>query len=641
MLSISKISKHFGPKTLFKDLSFQLNAGDRVGLVGANGAGKSTLFSIILGQTEADSGQIELERGLTIGFLPQESAPTDAATVLELACSINPTFKRIYQQLREHPAANSEVRLQAQARFAELDGYALEAKAQQILAALSFKPDAIRQAANRLSGGWIMRAHLARLLLMEPDLLMLDEPTNHLDLETLDWFQSQLKRFAGSLITISHDRAFLNAVCSSIIEINHNRLNRYQGGYDQYQIQKAERDAQYRAAYNNQQKEIAHLEDFIRRFQAKASKASQAQARIKQLEKMERLSPPESEDSSIAFSFPQPLKSGQKVVKLDAIQQAYGNQPIYQGLNLEIQRGERVVLVGPNGAGKSTLLKIIAERVPIQSGSCQLGHQVQLGYFSQQRSEELNLNNTVLEEVSQRHVVGLSEVAIRSLLGAFLFKGDDVHKCVKVLSGGEKSRLALVKLLLDPPNLLLLDEPTTHLDIASIDALVQALKSYTGTLIFVSHDVYFIRSLAERTIQINAGKLTHYAGNYDYYLQKSGVSNDRKGLVAGQKMEAVKSEKSAAPPKESAKDRRRRLAQDRAQERKKRSQMEKLIQGLEKNIIDLEQEQAQLTQSLAADDHAAKANLAIQLARISKRLAEKNYEWECAAEKLESICQEA
>ena len=264
-----------------------------------------------------------------------------------------------------------------------------------------------------------------------------------------------------------------------------------------------------------------------------------------------------------------------------------------------------------------------------------------MGYFSQQRSEELHLDNTVLEEVSQKHVAGLSEVAIRSLLGAFLFKGDDVHKSIKVLSGGEKSRLALVKLLLDPPNLLLLDEPTTHLDIASIDALVQALKSYTGTLIFVSHDVYFIRSLAERTIQINAGSLKHYAGNYDYYLRKSGVSNDRKGLVAGQKMDAVKSEKSADSNKESAKDRRRRLAQDRAQERKKRSQIEKLIQELEKHIIDLEHEQAQLTQSLAANDKSAKASIAIQLARISKRLSEKNYEWECAAEKLESICQEA
>lgn len=640
MLTISKISKHFGPKTLFKDLSFQLNAGDRVGLVGANGAGKSTLFSIILGQTEADSGQIELERELTIGFLPQESAPTDAATVLELACSINQHFTHIYQQLRAHPDPDSEIRLQALARFAELDGYALEAKAQQILAALSFKPEAIRQAANRLSGGWIMRAHLARLLLMEPDLLMLDEPTNHLDLETLDWFQSQLKRFSGSLITISHDRAFLNAVCSSMIEINHNRLHRYQGGYDQYRLQKAERDAQYRAAYNNQQKEIAHLEDFIRRFRAKASKASQAQARIKQLEKMERLSPPESEESSIAFSFPQPVKSGQKVVQLQAIHQAYGSQRIYQDLNLEVQRGERIVLVGPNGAGKSTLLKIIAERVPIQAGNCQLGHQVQVGYFSQQRSEELNLSNTVLEEVSQRHMVGLSEVSIRSLLGAFLFKGDEVHKRVEVLSGGEKSRLALVKLLLDPPNLLLLDEPTTHLDIASIDALVQALKSYSGTLIFVSHDVYFIRSLAERTIQINAGSLTHYAGDYDYYLRKSEAISDRTGLIAGQKVPALSSEKNIETTKESAKDRRRRLAQDRAHARKKRSQIESHIQDLEKNIIDLEQEQAQLTESLATDKHPTKATLAVQLARVSKRLSEKNYEWECAAEKLEQICKE-
>ena len=346
-----------------------------------------------------------------------------------------------------------------------------------------------------------------------------------------------------------------------MIEINHQSTASLSGGYDQYRVQKAERDAQYRAAYNNQQKEIAHLEDFYQdAFRAKASKASQAQARIKQLEKMERLSPPESEESSIAFSFPQPVKSGQKVVQLQAIHQAYDSQRIYQDLNLEVQRGERIVLVGPNGAGKSTLLKIIAERVPIQSGNCQLGHQVQVGYFSQQRSEELNLSNTVLEEVSQRHVVGLSEVSIRSLLGAFLFKGDEVHKRVEVLSGGEKSRLALVKLLLDPPNLLLLDEPTTHLDIASIDALVQALKSYTGTLIFVSHDVYFIRSLAERTIQINAGSLTHYAGDYDYYLRKSEAVSDRTGLIAGQKVPALSSEKNIETTKESAKDRRRRLA---------------------------------------------------------------------------------
>ena len=361
---------------------------------------------------------------------------------------------------------------------------------------------------------------------------------------------------------------------------------------------------------------------------------------MKQLEKMERLSPPESEEGSIAFSFPQPIKSGQKVVQLQAIHQAYGSQAIYQDLNLEIQRGERVVLVGPNGAGKSTLLKIIAERIPIQSGSCQLGHQVQVGYFSQQRSEELNLNNTVLEEVSQRHIPGLSEVAIRSLLGAYLLIGDELHKSIKVLSGGEKSRLALVKLLLDPPNLLLLDEPTTHLDIASINALVQALKAYTGTLLFVSHDVYFIRSLGERTIQINAGTLSHYAGNYDYYLRKSGATSDQTGLIAGQKVQAGKAEKNIEPTKESAKDRRRRLAQDRAQARKNRSHIEKLIQKLEKTIIELEQEQAQLTQSLSRDDHASKAEQSLKLARITKRLAEKNYEWECAAEKLENIYQE-
>lgn len=643
MLTISKISKGYGQKTLFTDISLRLLRGERIGLVGPNGAGKTTLFSIILGTAEPDSGLIELERDIQIGFLPQESAPMGQETVAELATSISPEFTEIFRVLREHPDPNDSARLDAMGRFVELDGYNLEAKAKRILAGLAFRPEDVDQPANTLSGGWIMRAHLARLLVMEPDLLMLDEPTNHLDLETLGWFQGQLKRYSGAILTISHDREFLNATCDGIVEISHGRLNRYHGNYEDYLTQKAEREAQHLAAYNNQQREIAHLEDFVRRFRAKASKATQAQARLKQLEKMERIAAPESADKTIAFSFPQPQRSGQRVATLEHVQQAYGEHVVYTDLELQIEKGERIVLVGPNGAGKSTLLKILAELVPIQGGQRELGHNVSVGYFSQQRVDVLNLERSVLDEAMERIENGMNEQNVRSILGAFLFRGDDVFKKVKVLSGGEKSRLALVKLLLAPPNFLLLDEPTTHLDISSIDALVGALKGYTGTLVFVSHDVHFIRALSERTIQIQAGAATEFAGNYDYYLRKSGAQSEQSGLVAGVKN--ARPDGSPAPkkkePKMNAKERRRQAAEARKagnSGNNSRQQLEKQVQQLEAEIVLLEKEQAEIGLHMEAPATYANTELAKELttkaSRISKRLDEKNREWECAAEKL-------
>lgn len=643
MLTISKISKGYGQKTLFTDISLRLLRGERIGLVGPNGAGKTTLFSIILGTAEPDSGLIELERDIKIGFLPQESAPMGQETVAELATSISPEFTEIFRVLREHPDPNDSARLDAMQRFVELDGYNLEAKAKRILAGLAFRPEDVDQPANTLSGGWIMRAHLARLLVMEPDLLMLDEPTNHLDLETLGWFQGQLKRYSGAILTISHDREFLNATCDGIVEISHGRLNRYHGNYEDYLTQKAEREAQHLAAYNNQQREIAHLEDFVRRFRAKASKATQAQARLKQLEKMERIEAPESADKTIAFSFPQPQRSGQRVATIEHVQQAYGEHVVYTDLNLQIEKSERIVLVGPNGAGKSTLLKILAELIPIQGGQRELGHNVSVGYFSQQRVDVLNLERSVLDEAMERIENGMNEQNVRSILGAFLFRGDDVFKKVKVLSGGEKSRLALVKLLLAPPNFLLLDEPTTHLDISSIDALVGALKGYTGTLVFVSHDVHFIRALSERTIQIQAGAATEYAGNYDYYLRKSGAQSEQSGLVAGVKN--ARPDGSPAPkkkePKMNAKERRRQAAEARKAGNtgnNSRQQLEKQVQQLEAEIVLLEKELAEIGKKMEAPETYANADLAKELtinaSRVSKRLDEKNYEWESSAEKL-------
>ena len=643
MLTVSQVSKGFGPQTLFTEVSLRLLSGDRVGLVGPNGTGKTTLFSIILGESEPDSGKIELERGTRIGFLPQESAPTGEETVTELAASISPELEDIFKTLREVPDPDATERLEALEKFAELDGHNLEAKAKRVLAGLAFRPEDFDKPAHTLSGGWIMRAHIARLLVMEPDLLMLDEPTNHLDLETLGWFQGQLKRYSGAILTISHDREFLNATCDGIVEISHRKLRKYQGNYENYLVQKAEREAQHLAAYQNQQREIAHLESFITRFRAKASKATQAQARIKQLEKMERIEAPESTEATISFRFPQPQRSGQRVAVCKNVRQAYGDLVVYKDLDLEIEKHQRIVLVGPNGAGKSTLLKILGKVIPIEAGTCELGHNVEVGYFSQQRVDVLDLERTALEEAMERVENDMTEVNVRTLMGAFLFRGDDVFKKVKVLSGGEKSRLALIKLLLAPPNLLLLDEPTTHLDMPSIDAFIQALKDYTGTIVFVSHDVHFIRAIAQHTIQIEAGKITPYAGDYDYYLRKSKAFSEQSGLVAGLRNASPQGETKTKEKAKgvNAKDRRRMEAQKRKEQSAKRKGIEERIALLESKILALEEEQAAISKQLEdpssySDQEKAK-ELNVKAARISKRLEEKNYEWEVAAEELSGL----
>ncbi len=643
MIILSNISKAYGPKSLFSDVSLRLLKGEKLGLVGPNGAGKTTLFSIILGELDADNGKVELERGKSIGFLPQESAPTADESVLELATAVSPELSEIQKNLRLHPEAEDPIRIHALEEFAELEGFTLEAKAKKILSGLAFGQSDFDKTARTLSGGWIMRAHLARLLVMEPDLLMLDEPTNHLDLETLSWFQNQLKRYSGAILTISHDRAFLNGICNGILEIAHGRLHRYQGNYERYLTQKAEREAQHLAAYRNQQREIAHHEDFIRRFRAKASKASQAQARIKQLEKMERIPAPETEAETLSFRFPQPERSGQRVATLKNVKQAYGEHVVYEGLNLEVEKNERIVLVGPNGAGKSTLLKILTNLVPIESGIRELGHQVNVGYFSQQRVDLLNIENTVLDEAMQKVKTQVHTQDVRGMLGTFLFRGDDVFKKVKVLSGGEKSRLALVKLLLSPPNLMLLDEPTTHLDMPSIDAVIQALKDYTGTLIFVSHDLHFIRALAKRTIRIEAGKTTNFAGDYDYYLWKSGAASEKEGLVEGLR-DARPNEHSADSGKAkvlSAKERRRLKAEANKKANREKKRMQELVAKLEKEILALEEEQSVVNEQLADPDsyndpEKGKA-LNEHASRIARRLNERNYEWEIEAEKLSNL----
>lgn len=646
MLTLAQVSKSFGGRTLFSDVSLQVNRDDRIGLVGPNGAGKSTLFSLILGEDSPDDGKVVKERGATVGFLPQESAPVGDETVLELACAISPELSRAQMIIhRQDPEAEeTEEYHEALATFAELGGHSIEAKAKQILHGLAFREADFNRAATTLSGGWIMRAHLARLLVQEPDLLLLDEPTNHLDLESLVWFQEHLRRYEGGILMISHDREFLNQLVESIIEIAHGKLHRYRGNYESYVGQKVAREEQHLAAYKNQQKEIAALQEFADRFRAKASKASQAQSKLKQIERMEKIEAPIGNERTVGrFRFPQPPRSGQRVITVKDINHAYGELTVYRGMNFEAERGQRTVLVGPNGAGKSTLLKLLAGVLEVQHGTREVGHNVRVGYFAQHRVEMLHPKHTVLESVMDMENP-VSEQTARTVLGSFLFRGDDVFKPVAVLSGGEKSRLALVKLLLDPPNLLLMDEPTTHLDIGSIDALITALEQYEGTIIFISHDVHFIRAIAKTVLHISAGQLTPYAGDYQYYLDKSQATSARHALTAGEKLTdsragnapaASKAKEGAPLGMKEMKEKRRQEANERIAKAKIKRERERQIAEIEMQVFRLEARQRELTAELETPEPYAPGGNAVQLNRelstVSGELAQLTARWEALA----------
>jgi ATP-binding cassette, subfamily F, member 3 len=651
MLTFSEISKAYGGRILFDDVTLQLNREDRIGLVGPNGAGKSTLFSIILGDEEADSGKVMKERNVVLGYLPQESAPVGDETILELATAISPEFAKLRKIILawdsdHHVAADhvEEIHDDAHNRFHELGGYQLDAKAKQILSGLGFREKDFDRPARELSGGWVMRAHLARLLVQEPDLLLLDEPTNHLDLEALLWFQEYLTTYPGAIVVISHDREFLNHIVSGIVEIRSSKLNRYRGNYDDFLVQRAAAEEQLLAAYKNQQRDIARLQEFADRFRAKASKASQAQSKLKQIDRMEKIEAPVNDTSKIGFSFPQPLRSGQKVITLENIHFAYGENVVYRGMDFLAERDQRIVLVGPNGAGKSTLLKILAGVVVPQSGTRTLGHNAKAGYYSQYRIEMLQESRTVFEEAMDTPS-RVTEQSIRTLLGSFLFRGDDVFKKVSVLSGGEKSRLALVKLLLDPPNLLLMDEPTTHLDMTSIDALVYALKQFKGTLVFISHDVYFIRALSGHVVHVNAGKLTHYPGGYQYYLDKTKAVSARAALTSGGSNGKLtnsspnnSAQKVAPAVKVDRKEQKRLEAIQRQSRSGEKKAQQQLVHKLEKEIQELEAKQVELTAELENPETYNKPGRAQEinreLAHVQERLAAATPEWEAAESKL-------
>jgi ATP-binding cassette subfamily F protein 3 len=536
MLTIRNLKKSHGGRVLFEEAAMQVNYGERVALVGPNGAGKSTLFSIVLKKEDADAGIVERDEWTMIGYLPQEAEVMGTETVMDVATGRAGELPALEARLKELEAAgdvSSPEYLEAHAKHEALSNPQVEAKAKRMLVGLGLREKDFTRPARDMSGGQVMRAHLARLLVMEPDLLMLDEPTNHLDLLALIWLQNYLKTYPGAVLLISHDRQFMDEIVETVYEISDRKLLEWKGNYTAYLGQREAQYEQQNAAYKNQQKEIAALREFYDRFRQVASKASQAMSKLKQIERMELIEKPLPPKKPFRFQIPQPPRSGQRVIGLEAIHMAYGDHPVYRGLDVDIERGERTVLVGPNGAGKSTLLKILAGVVEFQKGERKEGLNAKIGYFSQHRSATLDPNKTVLQEVMDANG-RLGENEARGILGSFLFRKEEIFKRTEVLSGGEKTRLNLIKFLVDPPNLLLMDEPTTHLDIHTVESLILALEHYEGTLVFISHDVHFIRKLATKVLHVNAGHVAPYPGGYDYFLEKTGALGDeRAALTAG------------------------------------------------------------------------------------------------------------
>jgi ATP-binding cassette subfamily F protein 3 len=551
VISVQSISKLLGKKELFSDVSFFIRPGEKVGLIGPNGAGKSTLFRILLGEVEPDTGVVSRPKHVSMGHLPQQWTPLEGKTVLAEVMDVNQRLNQVRSEL-----ATIENKLEAggskegtgdlalrQAHLLEqiehLGGYDLEARAKKILAGLGFDEAAAERPVAKLSGGWAMRVLLARLLLAEPDLLLLDEPTNHLDLESLLWLENYLNGLSSAVILVAHDRAFLNKVIHRILELEQGRVEEYKGNYDYYLQEREQRREIRLAAYRNQQDKLRQMEDFIARNRYRKDRARQVQSRIKQMDKIERVEAP-TEEAEIHFSFPEPKRSGKRVLELQNIHKSYGDVEVYRGIDLVVERGDRLALLGENGAGKSTLLKLLAGLVEPTSGERRVGHNVTLGYYAQHQWEQLDAGRTVLAEAST--VSGdMAESRLRALLGTFLFRGEDVLKKVSVLSGGEKARLTLCKLLMQSPNVLLLDEPTNHLDIASREVLEQALKDFPGTICFISHDRRFINAIAGECVMVGKGGIERFPGNYDDFKE---VWNRR---LAAEAQARVAAQAQAAP----------------------------------------------------------------------------------------------
>jgi ATP-binding cassette, subfamily F, member 3 len=560
MISLVNASKSFGPKLLFEGVNWLITPQDRVGLVGANGTGKSTVMKILAGLETLDKGDYTTQRGVSAGYLPQDGLQLSGRTVFAECLSV---FDRLTDMEREMEdlahrmsdldphgeeyRAASDRYAGLESEFRNHDGYALEAKVGTVLAGLGFPKEEWTKRTEYFSGGWQMRIALAKLLLEQPNLLLLDEPTNHLDLEARNWLEGYLKSYPYACVLISHDRYFLDVTVQKIVELWNKSLHIYTGNYERYLTQKQMRREQLEAAYRNQQDRIQQLEAFINRFRYQASKAKQVQSRIKELEKIERIEIP-PEEKTIHFSFPQPKPSGRIVAEFTAVNKSYGDKQVLRQVNFAIERGERVALVGVNGAGKSTLIKLLAGTEPLTSGEYRLGHNVQPDYFAQDQYKELDPDARLLDDLTGVSN-GKTITELRSLLGCFLFGEDDVFKQIGVLSGGERNRYALARMLLNPSNFLLLDEPTNHLDMRAKDVLLESLEQFTGTVVFVSHDRYFIDKLATRVFEIEGGEVTVFPGNYEDYLWRKEGGPATLNLPQA---EELQEERSPAPPPEPA-----------------------------------------------------------------------------------------
>jgi ATP-binding cassette subfamily F protein 3 len=640
MLTLQNAGKRFGPRVLFLEANWLIRSREKTALVGANGTGKSTLMKVLAGMETLDYGQVQQTRGMSIGYLPQEGLRLTGRTVFEECLSVFDDLRDMEQEIErlagqlavlEHAGPEYEAAAERfsmlQERFHALDGYALDAQVGGVLTGLGFGKEDWGRLTDEFSGGWQMRIALAKLLLAKPNLLLLDEPTNHLDLETRNWLEGYLRTYPFGYILISHDRYFLDVTIDRTVEIWNKRLNIYQGNYTKYLSQKDERRTQLEAAYRNQRIQIEHLESFINRFRAQATKAKQVQSRIKELEKIERIEVPE-EEPVIHFKFPQPPPSGRVVVEAEGLSKSYGEKKVLENVKFTIDRGDRVALVGVNGAGKSTLIRLLTGDEAPTAGQVKMGHNVVSEYFAQDQYKVLNGESRMLDDISGA-AIKVPEQALRSLLGCFLFRGDDVFKPLGVLSGGERNRYALARILVSPSNFLLLDEPTNHLDMRAKDVLLEAIAAFSGTVVFVSHDRYFIDRLATRVLEVEGGTVVSFEGNYeDYQRRKEGLASIASLPEPAAKQKAAETPangnaQSVESEVEAAKDRPRRLNPI------KQKQMEERCAFLEEEIPRIEASVAHTEEQLAVYVSASETQRLTDLAEdLRAQLVALTAEWE-------------
>ena len=640
MIRLDGIKRQFGGRVLFEDLSWTIPAEARLGLVGPNGVGKTTVMRILDGRERPDAGAVLKPQRLQVGYLPQEVETLERGSVLSVALSGFQEVARLEEQIDsvEHqlqslsPGDSRAGKLterygDLRQRLEQLEGDRLEARAKMILSGLGVPPSRVHEPLETLSGGWRMRVALARLLLTEPGLLLLDEPTNHLDLQAIDWLEGFLGAYEGAFIVVSHDRYFLNRMVRDIVELEHGKLTVYPGNYDEYVATKQAHAESLELAAKRQSREIRKVERFVERFRYKNTKARQVQSRIHALEKLERFRTARV-TRKIRFEFPGAPRSGDVVVRAESVRKSFGDLVVYDGLDLLLRRGDRVALVGPNGSGKSTLLKLLAGRLEVDAGRLQLGHNVQVQYYAQHQLDALDPGCSVLAEL-ERAAPGHDRLALRRLLGCFLFTGDDVDKQVEILSGGEKARLALAKLLVHPVNLLLLDEPTNHLDLRSREVLEEALNEYEGTLVVISHDRYFINRVATSIGETGAGRIELQPGDYDEYVewQRRRVAERETTEVE----DRPPGERKAA--KRRAAEERNRLYRERQVAQKQLAPIEGEIADLERRVRELE---AQQVDPRVYRDPARAGEVGRRKTEAGARLEELYSEWESLASGLQS-----